>query len=105
PRPLVQRVADAFWAFVVLGVVGALVIALVVGEGFPLERQATIKVVLFLVGATLIGGVATALRLLYGAEFEEAMRRRRAAKEAKLLCQETRRILRRHSYRIKPDVA
>src|SRR5689334_23428615 len=99
PRRFVQRMAELFWPFVVLGVLVGLVLALVIGEHYPDESRATVKVVLFLGSVVLVAGVAGGLWLLLGAEFEEAMRRRRAAKEARLLCQETRRILKRQSYR------
>src|SRR5215831_10703698 len=93
PRPWVQRTAELYWPFVVLGVLCGLVAALVIGEHYPDDSRALVKVVLFAGSVVLVAGVAGGIWLFFGAEFEEAMRRRRAGKEARLLCQETRRIL------------
>ncbi|HJZ84134.1 MAG TPA: signal peptidase I [Polyangia bacterium] len=105
PRPFVRAIAYFYWSYVVLFITIGLVVAVWVGEGFPLEKRALAKVGLFAIAVAVTAGIAGALRLILGAEFDEAMRRRRAAKEARLLCQETRRILRKHGYRVKPEIA
>src|SRR5262249_56730568 len=47
PRPFVRAIAYFYWSYVVLFITIGLVVAVWVGEGFPLEKRALAKVGLF----------------------------------------------------------
>jgi signal peptidase I len=111
PEPgLIPRlVSRLLWVFGIAAVVIPLVAARAAVMRFPEGSAfgATFTAVLAaLLGSALLeGGLVWVFRFLLGTQFDEARRRHRAVKESKLLCQESRRILRKHSYRIKPELA
>ena len=95
--------ARMLWLIVLAGVLLPLTAARIAAASWAGTWQAPLFA---LVGTIAIeAGIVFLARWLFGPAFEEARRRMRALKESKLLGHETRRILKRHSYRVKPEIA
>jgi signal peptidase I len=106
PRPVVQALVEYSGLITLVAVAIPVLVACVVARSTTLPER-----FIGTPGGALAGlGVVAILGLLFlivrsvlGEELEEARRRRRALKEAKLLTAEAGRMLRKYSYRIKPE--
>src|SRR5438876_1190763 len=95
PRKGVRLLAEQFWTLVVLAAVIGMVGALIIGESLPPVERGAAKGIMLLVVLAVVIGAALLVKVVLGAEFEEAVRRRRAIRESKMLSREARRITRK----------
>ena len=105
PGALPRFLARTLWVFAVLGVLLPLVAAKMAATARQWQNAWHATLIALLGTIAIEAGLVFLARWLIGPAFDEARRRLRAVKESKLLCHETRRILKRHGYRVKPEIA